>query len=999
MPPKRASKKMASTDGSDSPSYATSMEQLYLKHYAEQVAASGPQSVVLLQVGGFFEMYDQADKETGKSLANVQAIAELCGSTIEFKPSHDPSKHRIFWGFPEHALPKYERILVNAGYTVRVVVQHKDASGKVADRTVDHVSSPGTFYDNPDGGMLLRKDEQIMLGIYIEPYALPEKRQKRWTIASSAFDIMTGHSTSIEADVVLIDNKPVLDAIHPFWSVHPPAELVVYWSAPPDVLPPTKDALLAMIPGTQGGMRPPVHVVVLDSKHESTAAADRLRCAFLSEVYRHDSALSINTVLGLERHHTARKSLYHLLRFVKDHNPSYLTALHTHDLWSSEQNVLLGNAALSQLAMLPPNSDCPQESLLHWLMRAVTAMGKRTLRERCLTPISDVEELDARQTRIAVLRDDAVRSRIECHLRGMYDLPRLYRRFQLGHGTTDDLLQLLRTYEKAEVLLKETTDQVFDAQDREELLDHIREVNATWNAERIRKSRSQVGGDSIAVGSCHPWNRGIHADLDTLEDRWNVLETSMVQLRARYESCIEEIGCISWTLKDDAPFTFQTTMRRAAVLTALLKRRGMPEVEAVKRGSSSTVTLDNSEIQTANSSGLKLRAEWKELVAEKWHSTWKSWCDRSIDSGVWDQMVEWIGMLDAECAFASVANAYGYVRPVYKESTEAEVAGFKVEQLRHPIIERISDVPYISHNLSLGCFAGAADDCASSSSGILLYGVNAAGKSSLGKAIGLAVLMAQCGIPVPASSMTLVPYTGLFTRILGNDNLWAGMSSFVVEMTEFRTILRSAGARTLVLGDELCAGTETASATAIVAAGVQTLAARKANFFFATHLHELAEIPEISNNPHVSFYHLTVHSNYEDGTLVYDRKLKRGCGSPMYGLEVCRGLDMDSEFLESALAFRKRLFDTEGPRPSRYNAGVVVGACSVCTSRDNLETHHIVPQAAALDGFIAPGKHKNAKENLAVLCDDCHKKHHSGLLEIQGWEATSRGKKLAVRRN
>ena len=41
------------------------------------------------------------------------------------------------------------------------------------------------------------------------------------------------------------------------------------------------------------------------------------------------------------------------------------------------------------------------------------------------------------------------------------------------------------------------------------------------------------------------------------------------------------------------------------------------------------------------------------------------------------------------------------------------------------------------------------------------------------------------------------------TRILGNDNLWAGLSSFAVEMTEFREILRYADARSLVLGDEL----------------------------------------------------------------------------------------------------------------------------------------------------------------------------------------------------
>jgi DNA mismatch repair protein MutS len=285
----------------------------------------------------------------------------------------------------------------------------------------------------------------------------------------------------------------------------------------------------------------------------------------------------------------------------------------------------------------------------------------------------------------------------------------------------------------------------------------------------------------------------------------------------------------------------------------------------------------------------------------------------------------------------------------------------------------------------------------SADAGILLYGVNAAGKSSLGKAIGLTVLMAQCGIPVPASEMKLIPYTGLFTRILGNDNLWAGMSSFVVEMTEFRSILRSAGKRTLVIGDELCAGTETASATSIVAAGVQTLASRGCHFFFATHLHELAEIPTIANNMAVRPYHLTVRPDTaRGGALIYDRTLRPGCGSPMYGLEVCRGLDMDREFLALAVDIRRGMFGDDGrPRLSRYNAGVVVSACAVCGGRDGLETHHIKPQAAAnADGFVATGVHKNTGGNLAVLCGVCHDKHHSGVLEIQGWVDTSSGRQL-----
>jgi DNA mismatch repair protein MutS len=386
---------------------------------------------------------------------------------------------------------------------------------------------------------------------------------------------------------------------------------------------------------------------------------------------------------------------------------------------------------------------------------------------------------------------------------------------------------------------------------------------------------------------------------------------------------------------------------------------------------------------------------------------------RVLEDGILDDFVTWISQFDAELTFARLGKQYGYCRPQYVTSHDKAPAGLEILELRHPIIERVhTSTPYIAHSVRLGVFAGAGARVspeptpgsipppgapAESRGGILLYGVNAAGKSSLGKAIGLAVLLAQCGIPVPASSMKLIPYTRLYTRILGNDNLWAGMSSFVVEMTEFRSILRNANNRTLVIGDELCAGTETASATAIVAAGISTLLRRGTQFVFATHLHELADIPELARSPDCAFYHLSVRSDPLYQRLLYDRILKQGCGSPMYGLEVCRGLDMDSEFLTSAFMIRKRMFESGGtPRSSRYNSNVIVDTCAVCGSSESLETHHIIPQAAAspVDGTITPGVHKNTAHNLTALCDSCHKAHHKGMLEIQGWAATSTGRVL-----
>jgi len=1000
MPPKKQK---------GTPANSESMEGLYLKHYLEQKGKYGEKTAILLQVGRFFEMYDSLTVATGATNTNMRDLVEICGCAPEPKPTADPARLKLFWGFPESALDKYERMMVVAGYSVVVVTQNKDGTDKVTSRTIDHVSSPGTYFEAM-GALTVRAEEQCMIGMYIEPYQYQPKdasakQQQRWYVAISAFNMNTGMAVSTEGDLTLIDDRAVCDPIQPFLSMYPPAEAVVWWSA--DANPPDQ-TVFSQILGLGGKQpRPPLHIRSLDTKAEAGVAADRLRIQFFKDLYQPVSALSVEEHLDLTRHPQVRRSLYHLLSFIKDHNASFLQRLSTHTIWESADYLILGNAALEQLAMISPNSSRAHESLLHWLQKATTAMGRRFLRERCLTPIADTEDLNDRQERIEVLRAIKDKSAYLGHLRGMYDLPRLYRRFALGKAGCQDLLCLLTTYEHCRDLLVATTATPcgLDLEKHAPVLEHINELLTTWSPERIRKSCGQVEATSAppAIGSSHPWFRGQQPALDSLEDRWTALETEALVIKQGWEKHLKEEEVINWTIKDEAPFTFTTTQRRATMLQGYFKgTKKTCGFEIIKRATSTTaVIVQNTRLGELNTAAIALRAEWTAVATAKWREHWQTWTQVNQSAGILEWLVRWVSQFDCECAFSIIADEYGYVRPEYVDPQTETAAGFTVTALRHPIIERVrTATPYIPHSLAFGDFAGTADTAATATNGLLLYGVNAAGKSSLGKAVGLAILMAQIGCPVPATAMTLIPYTGLYTRILGNDNLWAGMSSFVVEMTEFRSILRSAATRMLVIGDELCAGTETASATAIVAAGIQTLVKRGAHFLFATHLHELSEIPEIANDPKVRPYHLSVFPDLTTGALVYDRALRPGCGSPMYGLEVCRGLDMDAEFLTLATALRKRMFTADGKaHTSRYNSSVVVSRCGVCgagaTGTIALEVHHIVPQAAAdAEGYIAPGQHKNTKSNLVVLCESCHQKHHSGLLEIQGWKDTSEGVKL-----
>ena len=334
-----------------------------------------------------------------------------------------------------------------------------------------------------------------------------------------------------------------------------------------------------------------------------------------------------------------------------------------------------------------------------------------------------------------------------------------------------------------------------------------------------------------------------------------------------------------------------------------------------------------------------------------------------------EEISRFVSLLDICHCKAKIAKKYNYCKPIIDEN--ASKAFFSAKNLRHPLIEHLQQKElYVTNDVELG----------NTLDGMLLYGTNAVGKTSLIRAIGISVIMAQAGLYVPCSEFTYSPYKSIFTRILGNDDLFKGLSTFAVEMSELRTILRNADKNSLILGDELCSGTESDSALSIFTAGIETLHERKATFLFATHFHEIQHYTEIQALTRMCSKHMAVLYDQQAKMLLYDRKLRDGPGDAMYGLEVCKSLSLSDTFLfrahEIRAKYNKHSDTMLNATTSHFNSKKIKGSCEICGNKGE-EVHHLQHQQRANSHkYINNSFHKNHLANLINICKTCHDTLH-----------------------
>ena len=233
-----------------------------------------------------------------------------------------------------------------------------------------------------------------------------------------------------------------------------------------------------------------------------------------------------------------------------------------------------------------------------------------------------------------------------------------------------------------------------------------------------------------------------------------------------------------------------------------------------------------------------------------------------------------VAQLDVLCSFAQAALENNYVCP--QMSAEPIV---KIKEGRHPVVEKmLNGEPFVPNDTVLDC---GDDRCA------IITGPNMAGKSTYMRQVALICVMAQAGSFVPAASAELGIVDSVFTRIGASDDLSAGQSTFMVEMSEVASILNNATSRSLIIFDEIGRGTSTFDGMSIARAVLEYAADKKrigAKTLFATHYHELTELEGQIDG--VKNYNIAVKKRGDDITFL--RRIVRGGADGSYGIEVAK---------------------------------------------------------------------------------------------------------------
>ncbi|MBR6259364.1 MAG: DNA mismatch repair protein MutS, partial [Oscillospiraceae bacterium] len=491
-------------------------------------------------------------------------------------------------------------------------------------------------------------------------------------------------------------------------------------------------------------------------------------------------------------------------------------------------------------------------SLLWVLDKTRTPMGSRLLRARVSHPLLDPAEISRRLAAVAEMcAETAARGETIAALREIGDIERLLGKAVYGTANARDLMALASSLASVPIVKRHLADMksaALKAAARMDALEDICELLSAAITDNppfsIREGGMIRDGYDEEVDSLRALLRNSDGVLSEIEAREK--ERTGKRLKVGYTRNFGYYIEIPRSMSSDVPADYvrkQTLTNCERFITQELKELETKLLTAKDRLAEVEFDIFSGLCASVSENGERLR-ETAALIAEA----------------------------DVSCALAEVAVKNGYCRP------EVDVSGvIDIKDGRHPVVEMLQkDALFVPNDTLLG-----VPDCRTA----IITGPNMAGKSTYMRQTALIVLMAQIGSFVPAKSARIGIVDRVFTRIGASDDLSAGKSTFMVEMTEVAEILKNATSKSLLILDEIGRGTSTYDGMAIARAVLEACSDAKklgAKTMFATHYHELTvmenELPGVKN--------LSISAKKRGGDLVFLRRIVPGAADESYGIEV-----------------------------------------------------------------------------------------------------------------
>ena len=524
--------------------------------------------------------------------------------------------------------------------------------------------------------------------------------------------------------------------------------------------------------------------------------------------------------------------------------------------YNREQFMMIDASSRRNLELSETMRERNKKGSLLWVLdQTRTSMGARMLRKWIEQPLLAADEIRARLDAVEEYQGDPLfRAELRALLRSISDLERLAGKLVYGSANAQDLIALRDSFRRlpdvrgALRTCRATTNVYFC-----EEMDVLEDLCA-WIEEAI------VEEPPVTVREGGMIRAGYDEELDKYQEACDQGENWLLALEERER---EATGIKNLRVKQNKLFGYcfeVTNSYKDLVPERYIRRQTLSNMERY-----TTEELKEIETTILSASDKITQIEYNLFAALR---------DRLAENTARIQgAANVLAAIDAMQSFGEVADMNGYVKPEITED-----GGVKIRDGRHPVIEKMLDVPFVPNDTLMDIEKNRM---------AIVTGPNMAGKSTYMRQVALIVIMAQAGCFVPAGKASIGVTDRIFTRVGASDDLATGQSTFMVEMSEVANILHNATQRSLLILDEIGRGTSTYDGLSIAWAVLEHIVDKQnigAKTLFATHYHELTEL----ENRVDGVVNYCVLVKEENGNVIFLRKIARGGADRSYGLHVAR---------------------------------------------------------------------------------------------------------------